>query len=116
MRTKCHSENLKGRDHLRDQTWIEKMALKVMCESFKWIQVAQDKYQCRCLLSTVTNLRVSLKSESLLNNFSGTPPHEAYYLVTANNKRIVETCIKWNEETIKHSIFLERGKLKKKSH
>jgi hypothetical protein len=51
MRTKCYSENIKGRNHKEDVSTDGNIILE-------WIHLAQERDQWWALVNTVMNLRV----------------------------------------------------------
>jgi len=64
MRTKCWSENLKGRNHAEDlaHRWEDNIRMdlsEIGWEGMDWSHLAQDRDQGRPLVNTVLNLWVS---------------------------------------------------------
>jgi hypothetical protein len=41
---------------------------EIICEGLDWIHVAQDRNQCRVLVNTAMNLRVTLKAGNILTS------------------------------------------------
>jgi hypothetical protein len=68
MHTIFSLENLKGRDHLKDNIITDLMDIKL--EGVDWIHLAQDRDQWRDLVNMVTNFPVPLKAGNFLTTLN----------------------------------------------